>query len=160
MEGKTRGSNSWAEAIARSCGDADRAPQGIGFTESGCKSQGRVWKGPRSRLTGWIPQTLPLTQQQEDHQHNQSARGWAASGQCIGTTDRGPARLPVALPDWVAPPSSLHTAPQQTSQIDYRAPSPRARASCSANSRPNQSDSKRCGSGSRFYTPADDNEPM
>lgn len=63
MEGKTRGSNSWAEAIARSCGDADRAPQGMGSTESGCKSQGRVWKGPRPRLTGWIPQTLPLTQQ-------------------------------------------------------------------------------------------------
>ena len=95
----------------------------------------------------------------QDHQHNQSARGWVASGLCISTMDRGSrSQASIGASGWLLH-SPLHIAPQQTSQIDYRAPSPRARGFCSANNCPNQSDSQRCDSGSQFYTRADDNEP-
>ena len=70
----------------------------------------------------------PSTRQ--DHQHNQLARGWVASGLCISTMDRGSrSQASIGASRWLLH-SPLHIAPQQTSQIDYRAPSPRARGSC------------------------------
>ena len=121
MEGKARGSNSWAEAVARSCSDADRAPQGTGSSRERLKITGQGLERTQVQAD-WVDPSDPPTHtatpstRQEDHQHNQSARSWAASGAasglCISTMDRGSRSQASAWSFRIAPPLlSPHCSP-------------------------------------------------
>ena len=88
---KARGSNSWAEAVGRSWGDAAGPPGDVFYREQ-LQIRGRALERTQVQARWADPSDLPTHSntfhKQDDHQHNQSALGWAASGLCTSTLDR------------------------------------------------------------------------